>query len=149
MKTYLHMHMTGMRSLVLFLLLLFLAAGFFSSCAVTVDERKAMDARCRANPIPCLDSKIDRLKRDLVLDEKLIEDEEDMVEALALPDCDIPDCEEKLLKHTKRLQNYREVVEQRKRDLKDMEKKLEAMKHSQDGSNSGGSGGSSGGGHSW
>ncbi|WP_144303919.1 hypothetical protein [Oceanidesulfovibrio indonesiensis] len=104
------------------------------------------DSWCRSHPVECLKSDISGLKEALSENERKAGEWEELARIAAAPDCDLGDCAEAYARRSERAESYREVVAQQKKQLREMERKLEQMQRSSDGHDGGG--GSSGGGSS-
>lgn len=103
----------------------------------------------RTDPVGYLKMEIRELKEEMAQCERLVKEWEELVQEAAAPDCDLRDCETELMRRTDRVEHYKEQVAHQKKLIREKEREIAQLEHSQDGSNSGGSGGSSGGGHSW
>lgn len=112
----------------------------------TAEDIRAEEQWCRANPIKCTENDIAKVKKDIGVAERYVKRHEESARVFGAPDCDDPWCEEQLLKHSKKVDEGREVLAQETKKLRELERKLADLQRGADGSNGGG--GSSGGGSS-
>ncbi|TVM15877.1 hypothetical protein DPQ33_14325 [Oceanidesulfovibrio indonesiensis] len=115
-----------------------------AACPVMFDVAPKEQGLCRANPIKCTENDIAEVKNNIGVAERYVKRHEESVRVFGAPDCDDPWCEEQMLKHSKKVDEGREVLAQETKKLRELERKLADLQRGADGSNGGG--GSSGGG---
>ncbi|WP_144303920.1 hypothetical protein [Oceanidesulfovibrio indonesiensis] len=101
----------------------------------------------RTNPAEALKKDIAELKSRITETEKRVEEWDKLAQIAAAPNCDLGDCAEAYARRLDRADFYRDAVAHQKMELREMERKLDQLQRSSDGSSGGGSGGGSGGSH--